>query len=172
MILFGGMTLHQHLSMKDKRRKYFLAWMIKLYIIYDCMMFYAFEGHYRTEYKVRADLANMEPPIESVFLSQHLDTPDHTLLHRQIGNGVEPVKIHHAGQNPKFARELFGYEMILRKDRWVVLCSGFVDELIRGVQRPQYITMHLDKCDTDIAWGYQCSYTCVEAISNVKAEDG
>lgn len=69
-------------AFKSKRCTFILAWIVKLYIILECMTLYVMETKFRGLYKVRADLAAIEPQIHSAYLSEPLWTPHYTLMHQ------------------------------------------------------------------------------------------
>jgi len=86
--------------LKSKRLSSLFAWVIKIYIIVEILTLYVMETKFRGLYKVRAELAAMEPPIHSAYLSEPLWSPHYTIMHRQDS----PIKIYTANQNPMFYR--------------------------------------------------------------------
>jgi hypothetical protein len=65
-----------------KRYTRLFAFWLKVYVITEIITLAVMETQFRGHYKVRAELARIEPPIHSVFLSEPLWTPQYNLMHR------------------------------------------------------------------------------------------
>lgn len=121
--------------LKSNRYTFMVKWIVKIYIITELITLYVMETKFRGLYKVRADLAAIEPPIHSVYLSEPLWSPHYTIMHRQD----QKIKIYSANQNPMFYRQMSGYPLPITMDRKIVFCTQLIDLIGREEQRPEYI---------------------------------
>jgi hypothetical protein len=154
--------------MKTYRKlTWLLSWIIKLYIISEMITLYTLEFYFRGQYKVRQYLANLEPPIHSVYLSEPLWTPQYTLMHRPEN---PKIKIYTANQNPMFFRQMTGWPLPSTQDSKLVFCTQLIDDLVQARIRPEYIVLDQFQCSNWNVKGNQCHMLCHHAILNVEHE--
>jgi len=131
-------------NLLKKRTNWWWVWAIwvKVWIFFECQAQFCQEFTFRQMYKIRHDIRTFEPPVEAVFLSEQIWTPDYTLLHKQESEG-NATRIYHHNQNPMFFRQMTGWPLPLTLDRKLTFCTQLVERLVNGEIRPQYITFEM-----------------------------
>lgn len=83
---FGMIMVGEYFERRIKSKgccSKFFIFLTKLYCITECVTLYVMETKFRGHFKVRDDLAKMDPPIHSAYLSEPLWTPHYLIMHRQ-----------------------------------------------------------------------------------------
>jgi len=140
------------IAMKTWTRTF--SFLLKLVIFVDVISLLVYETQMKMWYRIRHDLAKIEPPIHSVWLWDPLGTPHYSLLHRQ----GTPVKIYSINQNPSWYRNMKGDPLPINMEHGLTYCTETVDLLTRGVVRPQYLVIGSIGCLGDR--GLTCESIC------------
>jgi len=81
MIMTG--ELWHEMTNASRKCVTFVAFILKAYCVAQVSNYIVLETYFRGGWKVKQDLAKIEPPIHSAYLSEPLWTPNFSILHRQ-----------------------------------------------------------------------------------------
>lgn len=130
------------------------SFILKSAILVDVITLLVYETQLKKWYRIRHDLAAIQPPIHSVWMWDPLGTPHYSLLHRQ----GTPVKIYSINQNPSWYRTMKGDPLPINMEHGLTYCIETVDLLARAVVRPQYLVIGSIGCLGDR--GLACENLC------------
>jgi len=162
VIIMIAETLQQNL----KNHPWKVAFWVKLYILEEIAVFIIYTVIQERVWEVRYDLAQIEPPIHSLWLNDRYSTPHFSMMHRQ----GELVKIYHADKDPQFARERFGHALPVAYEMDLSLCVELLGALQTGAARPEYITISESNC-VSIS-GTTCQDICQNGITEIQGDQG
>jgi hypothetical protein len=91
IVPFTFMMIAENLQQNLKKRPWLVSFWVKLYILEEIGVLFIYTSFWGRTWETRYDIAQIDPPAHSVWLSDRYSTPHYSLLHRQ---GDNPIKIY------------------------------------------------------------------------------